>query len=348
MHHPSDFRSDTVTKPTEAMRKAMAKAEVGDDVLGDDPTVRALEERAAEILGKEAALYVPSGTMGNALAIKIWTREGDEVLTEERAHILNYESGHPAVFSRVMVRPLPSNRGEIPFSVLEHAMNKRKNIHVPQPVLLTLENTHNFWSGRVLSPSYMEQVYRLAHAYGLHVHLDGARIWNAAVALDVEERVFTQFTDTVMACFSKGLGAPVGSIVAGPMEKIEEARRYRKMLGGGMRQAGIIAAGALYALEHHRERLIEDHHRARRIAEELAQYPQMKVDLEAIQTNIVFVDLQPPYIATDLVQFLKDRDVLILSTGERTIRIVTHLDVDDEDVDRLLMGVKAFFKENTM
>ena len=328
------------------MRRAMAEAEVGDDVLGDDPTVRALEEHAAEILGKEAALFVPSGTMGNALAIKIWTREGDEVLTEERSHILNYESGHPAVISRVMIRPLPSRGGEIPLSVLERAMNKRKNIHVPQPVLLTLENTHNFWSGRVLSPNYLEDVYHLAHSFSLHVHLDGARIWNAAVALGIPESALTRFTDTVMACFSKGLGAPVGSILAGPVEKITEARRYRKMLGGGMRQAGIIAAGALYALKHHRERLIEDHHRARRIAEELAQYPQMKVDLEAIQTNIVFVDLHPPYQAQDLVQFLKERDVLILSTGERTVRIVTHLDVDDQDVERLLMGFRAFFTEH--
>ncbi len=348
MNLVSDFRSDTVTRPTEAMRKAMAHAAVGDDVLGDDPTVRKLEERAAEILGKEAALYVPSGTMGNAIALKIWTREGEEVLTEARSHILNYESGHPAVFSRVMVRPLPSRGGEIPLEVLEEAMNKRRNIHVPQPTLLTLENTHNFWSGRILTPKYMKEAYQLAHRYGLHVHLDGARIWNAAVALEVPETTFTQYVDTVMACFSKGLGAPVGSILAGPVEKIEEARTYRKMLGGGMRQAGIIAAGALYALEHHRERLVEDHQRARRIAEELAQFPHINVYLAAIQTNIVFVDLDPPYRASDLVAFLQEKGVGILATGPHTVRIVTHLDVDDEDVDRLLMAVKAFFKERTM
>ncbi|MCF6191862.1 MAG: beta-eliminating lyase-related protein [Candidatus Hydrothermae bacterium] len=274
--------------------------------------------------------------------------EGDEVLTEARSHILNFESGHPVVFSRVMVRPLPSKGGEIPLKVLEEAMNKRRNIHVPQPTLLTLENTHNFWSGRILSPEYMKEAYQLAHRYGLHVHLDGARIWNPAAALGVPETTFTQHTDTVMACFSKGLGAPVGSILAGPVEKIEEARAYRKMLGGGMRQAGIIAAGALHALEHHRERLVEDHQRASRIAEELAQFPHIRVDLASIQTNIVFADLEPPYRSTDFVNFLQEKGVGILATGPRTVRMVTHLDVDDEDVDRLLMDVKAFFKEQMM
>jgi threonine aldolase len=263
------------------MMQAMMTAELGDDVLGDDPTVRTLEERAAEVLGKERALYVPSGTQGNAIAVRCWTSEGEEVIVEERAHIYNYESAHLAVISGVMPRPLASERGEIPLDALREALAKRKNVHVPNPALIALENTHNFWSGKVLSLDYMNEVCALARQFGVPVHLDGARIWNAAAATGVPEAEYAATAGTVMACFSKGLGAPVGSILAGPAKQIERARAVRKLLGGGMRQVGIIAAAALHGLEHHRERLVEDHRRARRIAEALADLPALQVDLAA-------------------------------------------------------------------
>ena len=324
--------------------RAMALAEVGDDVLGDDPTVEKLEERAAEILGKEAALFVPSGTQGNAIAIKVWTEEGDEVIVEERSHIYNFESGHLAFISRVIPRPLPSRMGEIPLDLIKRALSKRRDIHIPPLTLITLENTHNFWSGKVLSLEYMRSVYRLAKERGIRIHLDGARLWNAAVFLGVKESEIAGLADSVMCCFSKGLGAPIGSILAGPKEFIEEARRIRKVLGGGMRQVGILAACALYALENHRERLAEDHRRARRIAEAFSEIKGLEVNLEAVDTNIVFVKVHPPHTAPEWVEYLKNNGVLAIAMGEDTVRFVTHLDVDDKDVERLISLTKRFFE----
>ncbi len=341
----ADFRSDTVTRPTPAMREAMARAEVGDDVLGDDPTVRQLEEEVAALLGKEAALYVPSGTMANAIALKVWMAEGEEVLLEESSHIYNFESGHPALIARVMARPLPSRRGEIPVDLLERhlARRKRPNIHRPIPSLIALENTHNVHGGAVLSLDYHRSVRELANAYGVKVHLDGARLWNAAVALGVEERDIAATVDSLSVCFSKGLGAPVGSAVVGPREFVERARRVRKLLGGGMRQAGIIAAGALWALRHHRARLHEDHARARRIGQALQHIPGLTL-LHPVETNMVFVRVDPPDRAGAWVDFMRQRGVLFLEMSPGVVRIVTHLDVDDEAVDRLVEGTRAFFQ----
>jgi len=340
----SDFRSDTVTRPKEGMMRAMALAEVGDDVLGDDPTVRRLEERAAEILGKQVALFVPSGTQGNAIAIKVWTEEGDEVIVEERSHIYNFESGHLAFISRVIPRPLPSKMGEIPLDRLERVLSKRRDIHIPPPTLIALENTHNFWSGKVLSLNYMESVYKLVKEYGIKVHLDGARLWNAAAYLGVNESEIARFADSVMCCFSKGLGAPIGSILAGPKDFIEEARRIRKMLGGGMRQVGLLAACALYALENNKERLVEDHRRARKIAEAFSETKGLEVNLEAVDTNIVFVKVLPPKSANEWVDFLKCNGVLAIALSNDTVRFVTHLDVDDRDVEKLISMTKRFFE----
>lgn len=340
----SDFRSDTVTRPTPAMREAMARAEVGDDVLGDDPTVKALEAEVARILGKEAALYVPSGTMANAIALKAWMQEGEEVLLEEKSHIYNFESGHPAVISRVMVRPLPSDRGKIPLDVLREHLERRKrpNIHRPVPTLIALENTHNFHGGAVLPVDYHREVFELAREYGVRVHLDGARLWNAAVALGVPEVDIARYVDSVSVCFSKGLGAPVGSAVAGPAEFIARARRIRKVLGGGMRQAGIIAAGALHALRHHRELLADDHRRARKIAEAFQEISGLEV-LGPVETNMVFVRTHPPERASAWVSALAEKGVLFYEVLPGVVRIVTHLDVDDEDVARMVEETRAFF-----
>jgi len=341
----SDFRSDTVTRPTPAMREAMARAEVGDDVLGEDPTVKALEREVAELLGKEGAVYVPSGTMANAIALKAWTQEGEEVLVEEKSHIYNFESGHPALISRVMVRPLPSHRGQIPIEVLrEHLVRRRRpNVHRPVPTLIALENTHNFHGGAVLPVDYHREVYVLAREYGVRVHLDGARLWNAAVALGVSEREIARYVDSVSVCFSKGLGAPVGSAVVGPAEFVERARRIRKALGGGMRQAGIIAAGALYALRHHRDRLVEDHRRARKIAEAFQEIPGLEV-LGPVETNMVFVRTHPPERASAWVAALAEKGILVSEVLPGMVRIVTHLDVGDEDVARLVEETRAFFR----
>ncbi len=341
----SDFRSDTVTRPTAAMRETMARAEVGDDVLGDDPTVKALEREVARLLGKEAAVYVPSGTMANAIALKAWMQEGEEVLLEEKSHIYNFESGHPALISRVMARPLPSDRGQIPLEVLREHLERRKkpSIHRPIPTLIALENTHNFHGGAVLPVDYHRQVHELAREYGVRVHLDGARLWNAAVALGVPEEAIARHVDSVSVCFSKGLGAPVGSAVVGPRDFIERARRIRKALGGGMRQAGIVAAGALHALRHHRSRLEEDHRRARAIAEAFREIPDLEV-LEPVETNMVFVRAHPPERAAAWMTSLAEKGILFYEVLPGVVRIVTHLDVGDEDVARLVEETRAFFR----
>lgn len=340
----ADFRSDTVTRPTQGMLEAMSKAEVGDDVLGDDPTVRCLEEKSAEILGKESALFLPSGTQGNAIAVKVWTHEGEEVITEERSHIYHYEAGHLAFVSRVMPRPLPSIKGEIPIESLKKALTKRRDIHLPPPTLLTLENTHNFWSGKVLSLEYMRSVHRLAKEAGVPIHLDGARIWNAAISKGLKESKFTAHANSVMACFSKGLGAPIGSILAGPQDFVDKARRVRKILGGGMRQVGVIAGAALYALLNHRKRLVEDHVRALRIAQAFSETPALELDLEAIETNIIFVRVLPPYSGLEWVEYLKENGVLSIALSYDTVRFVTHLDIDDKDIEKLITLTQRFFK----
>jgi threonine aldolase len=317
-----DLRSDTVTRPTPGMRAAMASAEVGDDVYGEDPTVRALEERCAALLGKEAALFVPSGTMGNQLGLLVHTRPGDEVVVGEGAHCAFFESGAGAAWAGVQFGT--AGRGGL-FSAPEMLdAVKPRSFHYPRTSLVVVENTHNRSGGRIFPQAEVLRVAQAAREQGLALHLDGARLWNASVATGLDVRELAAPFDTVSVCFSKGLGAPVGSAFVGSRDHVLAARRFRKMLGGGMRQAGILAAGALYALEHHRQRLAEDHHAAALLAELLSGVPGLAPP--RAETNIVMLDLQTQE-ATQLAQAAAERGVLLNVTGKRQLRAVTHLDV---------------------
>jgi len=332
-----DLRSDTVTKPSPAMRQAMAAAEVGDDVFGEDPTVNRLQEKVAELLGKESALFVPSGTMGNEIAVKCHTRPGDEVICEAGCHIYNYESGAAPFLSGVQFRPIQGQRGVITADQVESAINPPPD-HFPRTSLITLENTHNGAGGTVFPLNEMARLYTLAQNRNLKLHLDGARIWNASAASGVSVKECARCCDSISVCFSKGLGAPVGSAVAGSREFISEAHRLRKLFGGGMRQAGILAAAALYALEHNLDRLEEDHRNARFLAEVLANIPGIKLDIEAVQTNIIIFDVaETGRSVAEIVQRLKEKGVLVVPFGGTRIRAVTHLDVDQKDIERAVM-----------
>lgn len=334
---PVDLRSDTITRPTAAMRQHMAEADVGDDVLGDDPTVLGLECQVAGILGKESALFVPSGTMANQLAIRCQTQPGDEILLESQAHIYWYEAGAPAALSGVTSRLITGERGI--FSAEQvHAALRPANIHFPPTRLLALENTHNRGGGAIWSLEEMTRVCEVAHDAGLAIHLDGARLWNAAVATGVAEAEYAAGFDSVSVCFSKGLGAPVGSALAGSMELISKARHFRKMLGGGMRQAGIIAAGALYAIDNHRERLVQDHDNARRLAEGLANIAGLHITMEEVVSNMVYFELEGQCAATFAAE-LNRQGVLLLPTGPSTLRAVTSLEVDADAIDRAIAAI---------
>lgn len=334
-HSPSslrvvDLRSDTVTVPTPAMRAAMAAAEVGDDVFGDDPTVQRLEARTAELLGKAAAVFVPSGTMGNQIALRSHTEPGDEIVVEANAHIYYYEGGAPAALSGVMCRCVTGNRGRFTGADVA-AVLRPPDPHFAPTRLVCVENTHNRGGGAVWPLEQIAEVARVARERGLGLHLDGARLWNASAATGIPEREYASHFDSVAVCFSKGLGAPIGSALAGSVEFIARARRFRKQFGGGMRQVGIIAAGALHALEHHRARLVEDHTNARRLAEGLAAMPGVQIDLGSVETNIVMfrVTSEP---APALVRQLDQAGVRVLATGPETIRAVANLNVTAEDI----------------
>jgi len=325
-----DLRSDTVTKPTPAMRDAMARAEVGDDVFGDDPTVKELESETAALLGKEAALFTTSGTMANQLAIRSQTEPGDEILVEANAHIYYYEGGGPAALSGVMCRCLDGKRGVFTSVDLEAAL-RPVDPHFPQTRLVCVENTHNRGGGKIWSMEQVREVATAARNHNLKLHLDGARLWNASVATGISEQEYSAPFDSVSVCFSKGLGAPVGSALIGTKILIERARRFRKMMGGGMRQSGIIAAGALFALRNHRECLADDHANAKRLAKGLADIEGLELNPAAVETNIVrFVVKTMP--AQELVDQLKARSVLVLAVGRDSIRAVTNLMVNGEDI----------------
>jgi len=329
-----DLRSDTVTRPTASMRRAMAEAEVGDDVFGDDPTVIALEKRIAVLAGKEAALYVPSGTMGNQLAVHVLTRPAEEVLLEAESHIYLYEQGGIAATSGCLAHPVRAERGVLPHEPLLAAL-RDENEHVARVTLVCAENTHNRAGGLIVPLERMRALAALARQHKLRVHLDGARLWNASVATGVPIAEWAACADTLMMCFSKGLGAPVGSILTGPANLIHEARRARKRWGGGMRQVGILAAACLHALDHHVERLAEDHARARRLAEGFAGVPGVRV--RPHDTNIVFADLESPLPdARTVVAALEARGVRMSAYGPRLVRAIAHLDVDDAGVDRAI------------
>jgi threonine aldolase len=322
-----DLRSDTVTRPTVHMRAAMAAAEVGDDVYGEDPTVNLLERRASEIFGREAALFVPTGTMGNQIAIRLHTQPGQEVIAESRAHILDWEMATTAVFSGCLVRAVPAERGILIWKHIEPAIHERGALRAATG-LIEIENTHNMAGGVVTPLPVLEGIWVGAKERKLPLHLDGARIFNAATALGVDVRELTRGFDTVMFCLSKGLGAPVGSMLTGSAELMERARIYRKALGGGMRQAGVLAAAGLIALEQGPARLHEDHANARLLAEALANMEGVAIDLDAVETNIVIFRLTGRLSAAELVARLKKRGILASTVGPDAIRLVTHLDVD--------------------
>jgi threonine aldolase len=342
-----DLRSDTVTRPTPAMRRAMAEAEVGDDVFREDPTVRRLEDLAAERTGKEAALFVPSGTMGNQIAVNVWTRPGQEVIVEERSHIFNYEMGTMAVFSGTLPRPIRGEAGVIRKEAVEGAI-RPPIYYLTQTGLIALENTHNMAGGTIFPQEDAEAICTLARSRRIPVHLDGARLFNAAVALRRDAADLARPFDSVMFCLSKGLGAPVGSLLAGPAGFIDEALRVRKRLGGGMRQAGILAAGGLVALEQNVERLAEDHDNARRLAEGIARLEGPGVDLARVETNIVVFSVErTERTAQDVVDAWRQEGVLALAIDETRVRAVTHYDVDRRGIDRALGSLERILRVRT-
>ncbi len=340
-----DLRSDTVTLPTPEMRRAMYEAEVGDDVYREDPTVNRLEERAAELLGKEAALFVPTGTMGNQVAVLTHSRRGEEVIVEAESHVYLYEVGGIAALSGCQVKTLPGVRGAMDPAAVEAAI-RPVNVHFPRSGLVCIENTHNRSGGCVLPQENVAAVAEVAHRHGIPVHMDGARIFNAAVALGRPVAELVAPVDSVMFCLSKGLAAPVGSLLVGSREFIDEARRYRKLLGGGMRQAGVLAAAGLVALELMVDRLADDHANARRLAEGIAEIPGLAVDMATVQTNMVMVDIvDPRFTGRTLVQAFERWGVRCNDVGPRRIRLVTHKDVTAADVelalDAMARAVKA-------
>jgi len=331
-----DLRSDTVTRPTPAMREAIARAEVGDDVFGDDPTVIALERRVASLAGKPAALFVPSGTMGNQLAVHCLTRPGDQIVLETESHIFLYEQAGVAASSGCLVFRVAATRGVIAPEALEPALEEDpEDDHVARTTLLCLENTHNRHGGAIVPFERLRALSAWARERGLRVHLDGARLWNASVATGIPVREWATVADTVMMCFSKGLGAPVGSILVGPAELVQRARRVRKRWGGGMRQAGLLAAACLHALDHHIERLADDHRRARALAAGWRAVPGVRV--AEPDTNIVLAELEHPALERGAVlEALEARGVRLIGFGARRVRAITHLDVDDAGIARAI------------
>jgi len=336
-----DLRSDTVTHPTEAMRRAMYEAEVGDDVFGDDPTVNRLEVMAAQKMGKEAALFTASGTMSNLIAVLTHTQHGNEIILGSESHIFWYEVGGAAALGGVVMRTIRNDsNGQLALDDIEKAIRDKTNIHYPETTLLCLENTHNRCGGAVLTPEYTESAIQLAHHHGLKVHLDGARIFNAVVALGVPVIELTKGADSVGFCLSKGLSAPIGSLLCGNKDFIERARKKRKMLGGGMRQVGVIAAAGIVALETMIDRLAEDHANARKLAEGLRRINSITVTQEKVPTNIVMFDLAPSLPVDRFVAKLVSAGVKFTSRGGSSFRAVTNRMVNAADIDYALNQIE--------
>jgi len=334
---PIDLRSDTVTRPSEAMRRAMAEAEVGDDVLGDDPTVQRLEVAAAERIGKDAGLYVPSGTMGNLVALLTHCGRGDEAIVGSESHILHHEAVGATALGGISLRTASNDdRGRIDAGEVRSLF--RAGVPAPRTALVCLENTQNRCGGAAIPLASMRDVASVARDRGAPVHLDGARIFNAAAALETDAATLAAEADTVSFCFSKGLGAPVGSILTGPKEYIDRARVIRRMVGGGMRQAGVIAAAALYALEHNVDRLADDHANAHRLAEGLAPLPHVSLDPSTVDTNIVFFELDDAVDGIEFRRRLAEEGVLCTGTSPQRVRMVTHLDVNADDIERAIVA----------
>jgi threonine aldolase len=337
----ADLRSDTITMPTKAMREAMMNAELGDDVLGDEPTVQALQARVADLLGKDEACFVPSGTMANQLAIRAQTEPGDEILCHPDSHIYHYESGAPAALSGCSMAFLPGERGIFDAdSIDEHI--RPDDHHFPNSKLLVIENTHNRGGGVAWPMKQLESVTRRARSHELRCHLDGARLWNAAVATGEAPGTIGAHFDTISVCFSKGLGAPAGSVVAGDAATMARVHRFRKMYGGAMRQSGLLAAACIHAMDHHVDRLADDHERARRLAEAIDECPGFSVELGGVETNIVYFDVDPSLGSpVELVTSLDQEGVRMLDIGPRTMRAVTSLAVDDDAIDHVIRVLQS-------
>ena len=340
-----DLRSDTVTHPSPEMREAMARAEVGDDVYGEDPTVKRLQELAAEMLGKEAALFVASGTMGNLCSLLAHCGRGDEVILGDESHIFHYEQGGASALGGMIYHTVPTSaNGELPVGAIRNAIRDARDPHAARPGVICLENTHNRRGGAVLSLDYMQQVKSLADERDLPVHLDGARLANAAVALGVPLSAITAHVTSVQLDLSKGLAAPVGGVIAGRRRFIEQAHRARKIVGGGMRQAGIIAAAGIVALDSMIERLVEDHEHARLLAAGLQQFQQITIDPESVQTNIVVFRLNDPaWSPASFIRALREQGVLIGGFGDERLRMVTHYGIDRADIDAAYAAVGRVF-----
>lgn len=326
-----DLRSDTVTKPSKSMREAMMMAEVGDDVFGEDPTINKLQAKCAELTGKEKSLFVTSGSLGNQLAIKAHTKPGDEIIVEAESHIYNYENAAPSVISSVQVMPIQGTNGVMSVESINKYLRERV-YYFPENTLICIENTHNRAGGIIQPIESIREITAFAREQGIKTHLDGARIFNASVETGITVKEYASYFDSISFCFSKGLGAPVGSILCGDAAFISRAHRWRKILGGGMRQAGILAAAALYALEHNVERLQEDHQKAKFFAEKIAAIPSVEINLENVHTNIV-IFRQSRFSKSQFINILKEKGVLVSSGSFDFIRAVFHLDVSFKDVE---------------
>lgn len=338
-----DLRSDTVTKPSEAMRQYMSSAEVGDDVFGDDPTVNLLERKVAELFGKEAAMFVPTGTMGNQVAIRSLSQPGDEIICEEGCHIFNYEVAAGAALSGLLFHVVRGVRGV--FTAADIApLIRAGDVHSPRTRVVAVENTHNRAGGTIFPIDGLQSIRELADESRMAVHLDGARIWNAHIATGIPLSDYAQFADTINVCFSKGLGAPIGSAIIGERELITAARRVRKMFGGGMRQVGMIAAAAIFAIDHNLSRLAEDHDNAWYLAEALSEIEEIYIDLDSVQTNIVVISIEKSgREVSDVVAALKEKGVLVVPFGRHRIRCVTHLDVARDDIAEAIRVFREVF-----
>ncbi len=337
-----DLRSDTVTKPSEAMRKAMYDAEVGDDVFKEDPTVNKLEEFIADLLGKEAALFVSSGVMANQVCLNVLTNPGDEVICERDAHIFNYESGSPAALSGIQLCPVNGKNGVINVEQVEPMIRPSSAYYMPRTKVIALENTHNRAGGTIYPLEKIIEMKELVKKYNLLFHLDGARIWNASVATGIPVKDYALHFDSVSCCFSKGLGAPVGSIIGGKKDFIKEAFRVRKGWGGGMRQSGILAAAALYALQNNVQRLSEDHEKAKILAKTINENPNLEIDIDSVETNILI--FKPLKMNIDeAIKRCKEKDLLLLVGRVDSLRAITHLDVSFEDINRAVEIITEVF-----
>jgi len=340
-----DLRSDTITRPTEPMRKAIYEAEVGDDVFSEDPTVNRLQERVAALLGKERAIWVASGTMGNLLSIKALTQPGEEVILEAESHVFVYEAAGAAVLSGVQLRPIAGRRGLITRQQVEAAI-RPVDVHQPKTSAVVIENTHNRAGGAVIPIDEIARIGELARERGISMHMDGARLINAAIATGLSAARYAQHFDTVTICFSKGLGAPMGSMIAGDGPVIEKVHRYRKMVGGGQRQVGIAAAAALYAIDHHVERIAEDHANAKRLAAALSRLPGVILDPDEVDTNIVIFEVDPARMTPiDVIVEMGKRGVMMLPFGPTKVRCVTHLDVTADEIETAIGAFGEVFRQ---